>query len=218
MSFVARVNVGGILVLGVLLPASVLAQAMPDPCCGPNTLYMMLRMHGQDDVTYQRISDELSGERYPSLLSMQNVARRHSLHASAYRCDVTQLHELQLPAIAHWHQNTTGLSVASKEANEYGHFVLLTSVSEDGVHIVDGTSGARTPMSWKSFEDEWSGHILGVTPRRHSTAHWVAVVLVGVLAGLFYLDVVAKPKLTAGDAADASRPSEVLSSSTAEGS
>ncbi|BCR05075.1 hypothetical protein DESUT3_21440 [Desulfuromonas versatilis] len=85
-----------------------------------------------------------------SLLDLKNYAESLGFGGKGYQLEVTQLRELDRPAIVLInHQN-------------YNHFVVVKGISGDKVHIADPAKGNMV-KSLKEFQEMWNGILLAFT-------------------------------------------------------
>ncbi len=112
--------------------------------CGPNSLYMFVRMHGAT-VSYNEIEQNVKiSESGVSILQLRDTARSVGVQADVRR--YLRLHDLsrcRLPLIAHLHTETT----------TSGHFVLIVSIAESAVSFIDGTTGQLNTGTIHGLED-----------------------------------------------------------------
>ncbi|MGB0906151.1 MAG: peptidase domain-containing ABC transporter [Maricaulaceae bacterium] len=117
--------------------------------CGLACLAMVARYHGHDidlNILRKRHLVSLKGA---SLKSIISIAANLELGARPLRLDLEHLNELTLPAILHW---------------DFNHYVVMTKVGHDKVHIIDPGIGRRT-LSMKLFSESFTGVALELTPK-----------------------------------------------------
>ena len=119
--------------------------------CGPNALYLFLRLLGADvDLTDVDEHIEL-GRNGCSLLQLTNAAREFGLETTVVKGDLDDLKRLTMPAIA---------QLRGALAPTTGHFVVVTGVDQEGVHLIDGTTAAVDSYAQERFQTLWSGYLL----------------------------------------------------------
>lgn len=116
--------------------------------CGLACLTMVAHYHGyRTDLASLR-------RRYPvslkgtTLSSMIDVANRLELASRAVRLELEDLKQLRLPCILHW---------------SFNHFVVLKSVTADGVTIIDPAKGLRR-LSMNEVSAAFTGVALELWP------------------------------------------------------
>ncbi len=119
--------------------------------CGPNSLYLFLRLHGVA-VEYGEIDSIVDvGEHGVSMLQLRHAARSVGLSVDVRRYrEVATLRTCMLPVIGYLSQ-VTAVS---------GHFVLIQEVDEDYVGCIDGTTGRNIRFPLVQFGSLWSGYVL----------------------------------------------------------
>lgn len=96
--------------------------------CGAASLAMILAYHGRT-VSLADLRHEMGVSRDGvDALSILETAERHGLEAQGVQIDLDDLHELELPAIAHW---------------EFNHFLVLERLTPRGAIVVDPSHGRR---------------------------------------------------------------------------
>ncbi len=178
--------------------------------CGLACLAMIGRYHGHDiDLNVLR-KKHLVSMTGASLKSVMAVAGGLQLASRPLKVDLDQLHKLQLPAILHWDLN---------------HYVVLKSVKDDTVQIIDPGLGLRS-MTLSKVSDHFTGIALELTPtaefspiearlRPHLNLLWsrlvglkraifqtltLSIILqIAVLTAPFYLQLVVDGALPRGD-------------------
>jgi ABC-type bacteriocin/lantibiotic exporter with double-glycine peptidase domain len=125
-----------------LLLAREAAQPMesPLPGCGPGAVYAMLRLLGQQ-VTIEQVETAFESAGLPTRIRLQhsvadlaNVLRRFGVPAAIVESKGGNLQLPRLPAILHLEPRCRPCI-----PDDPGHFVVLHSVREDNVRIVDVT-------------------------------------------------------------------------------
>jgi predicted double-glycine peptidase len=124
--------------------------------CGPNSLYLLLKLWGRP-VPYGELEKDLPvEERGISMLQLRDAAQRHGLRATVCRYTMDELQNRPLPLIAHFPEEVAGKAG--------GHYVVVVKVvpqgDERGVWFIDGTNGQLTRFRWERFPAFWSGYVL----------------------------------------------------------
>lgn len=112
---------------------------------GLNTCYLLLRAHGLE-IDRDRLRSVLPDS--PSLLDLQQAAKRFEVDCLPVRGEFPQLAEQPVPLIASMRSSTSG---------DEGHFVLVTAFDEKSVDFVDGTTLLSSQMSAEAFSRAYSG-------------------------------------------------------------
>jgi len=119
--------------------------------CSVNSLYVFLRLHGQEP-TYAAIEERIPvGKRGTSLAEMRRCAAEFGLNTEVVKATPDALSSCPLPAIAHCEEQVGS-----------GHYVVVLSTKEDWVEFVDGTTGVRDYSPMTDFRKRWSGYLLVV--------------------------------------------------------
>ena len=116
--------------------------------CGLACIAMIGRYHGHDidlNVLRKRHLVSMTGA---SLKSIMAIAGSLQLAGRPLKVDLDQLHKLQLPAILHWDLN---------------HYVVLKSVKDEMVEIVDPGVGLRR-MKLSKVSNHFTGIALEISP------------------------------------------------------
>jgi hypothetical protein len=123
--------------------------------CGPNSLYMLLKVYDRPVSSSAFFRDMKPGAAGMSLTQLRDASVRLGLPAEVRRCTYEQLvGECRLPLIALLHP---WLEMAGQ--NE-GHYVLVVDANSEGVTIIDGTSGGRDHFLPEAFCREWKGYVV----------------------------------------------------------
>ncbi|NKZ01885.1 peptidase domain-containing ABC transporter [Nocardiopsis alborubida] len=116
--------------------------------CGIACLAMVLGAHGRS-VPVRRLREELdAGRDGVSAQALAMAAEEHGMRVRAYQAEPGALRGMTVPLIAHW-----GLS----------HFVVVESVGERYVRIVDPASG-RGRIPREEFDRSFTGIVLTMRP------------------------------------------------------
>ena len=142
----------------------------PTPACGANCMYFLLKLHGID-VSLEQMADEIPviGQG-ASLLDLKNAAEQNGMPVEVLEVTPDELARLELPLIA---------LMGTDPEKTPGHFVVLSSVTEEGVMGIDGTTTGRIALTATAFNKEFSGFVL--SPQR--TTDWLGIfrlVVIGV--------------------------------------
>ncbi len=118
--------------------------------CGPNAVYMLLRML-QMDCTYQQVSNQIPvSQDGASLLDMRDALNKLGCPSRVAKATPSQLSTISLPAIAH----------VETGSQTTGHYVLITQVGEKFVRVIDGSTAVSTNMTMSEFQAKWTGFLL----------------------------------------------------------
>ncbi len=146
--------------------------------CGPNSLYMLLKLQGRP-VTFPQVAQELgSDNKLTSLLELHKTAARFGLSTRIRRCPLEDLDRCTTPFIAH---TRTGYFLADAQI---GHYLLVLKVDGDVVQVVDGTTGVvfRTRRSRIASSNRWTGYVLEPTAVQQAWSEVISLNGVGLLA------------------------------------
>lgn len=116
--------------------------------CGLASLAMIARHHGRPLPLAELRATVPLGTQGLSLLSLKQAAEGIGFAGRAVCVGEQQLHEVALPAIAHW-------------AND--HYVVLYAVGSDS-YLVGDPAHAVVEMSQAAFRRQWSGSLLILQP------------------------------------------------------
>jgi len=132
--------------------------------CGPNSLYLLLRLLGRTDVTYADVLRNFSvGERGVSLADVKQVADRYGL-ATEMRKNIVadDLASARMPIILH-----VSASAPGKDGAATGHFIVLTNaivsrknVAEVTLDGIDSNNLRPTTYSLTGLRKRMSGFAL----------------------------------------------------------
>jgi predicted double-glycine peptidase len=126
--------------------------------CGPNSLYMLLRLRGHS-VSYEQVSRRLEiGPSGTSLLQLQRAAAALNVKAQVCRLTFEDFVRCPKPVIAHFRE------VPWSGADTAGHYVVVLDVDDSGVDILDGSFGTRRRCRLYGFQYYWSGYVLTIAP------------------------------------------------------
>jgi ABC-type bacteriocin/lantibiotic exporter with double-glycine peptidase domain len=123
--------------------------------CGPNSLYMLLRMCGRP-VTFEQVARQCgSDNRWTTMLELRDAADRLGLATRVRRGTLDDLDSFSLPFIAH---SRSQFGVAAND--NVGHYLLVVNVGETTVDFVDGTCGDLVSYPRDRFMKYWTGYLL----------------------------------------------------------
>jgi hypothetical protein len=140
--------------------------------CGPNALYVYLRLRGHA-VAYDDVLNSLPiGEYGTTLADLQRVAGEHGVRSAVIRATPETLASL-LPAVVH----------TEEKSRVTGHYSVVVGMSKDEVVMIDGTTASTTVVPLSEFTKDWSGYALvpdrGFPPWIRSIGEIVAAVVLG---------------------------------------
>lgn len=116
--------------------------------CGPNSLYVLLFMHGKAPDYNDLLSSFHLTSQGASAADLARVAGELGIPLTPVRADPQALTGLPLPAIVHYRQ----------PGSITGHYVVLLSVNRDGTYtVLECTRGRMERVSRGEFLDRWSG-------------------------------------------------------------
>lgn len=123
--------------------------------CGPNSLYMFLKMCGRE-VSYERVAALCgAGKRATAILELRDAASRLGLGTRIRRINDATLAHCRFPIIAHARHQ-----IGERRVGQIGHYVLVVSVDETSVSLIDGTCAALIRYPRDHFMEFTSGVIL----------------------------------------------------------
>lgn len=125
--------------------------------CGPNSVYLLLRLH-QIPVSYDDVARYIpSNVEGMSLLEMQQACADLGLPVEIRSCSVEELwNQFQGPVV--------GRIYTLYGSARYGHYVLVIRVDGDWATAVDPTSAELRRYPRATLGNVWSGYI--VVPKR----------------------------------------------------
>jgi hypothetical protein len=121
--------------------------------CGPNCLYMIMRLHGSA-AEYVEVVNAIRPSTAPDAQGASLADLVKAANDSAFPCQVKrygtarELAGCGLPLIAHF---------------AAGHYVVVLAVDDEYVRYMDGSSGATGRLRLGKFQSLWSGYV--VEPR-----------------------------------------------------
>lgn len=123
--------------------------------CGPNALYIFLRMHGWKGSAEVFFWEIAPGQLGLSLTELRDSSTRYGIPADVRCCTYEQLAEGNaLPLIAlmqPWRES---------DSRGAGHYVVVVDADPDGITLLDGTSGKQTRLSRDAFCHNWKGFVV----------------------------------------------------------
>ena len=138
--------------------------------CGLNAIYIMGRLQGVD-VKYNDIARAVPlSEHGASLLHLKEAGIELGMPCRVQKYSLQELLDAPTPFVAHFHKSASDIS--------NGHFVVVTSVSRNGIELIDGTTGQRATFGFERFPVFWSGYVL--EPRRDTALDAVNVSQVAI--------------------------------------
>ena len=122
---------------------------LPGRCCGPNSVYVLLRMHGIACKRSDVIARCNPNEHGCSVAALQTCSEAFGLRLRGVTVKREDLSSVHLPAIAH---------VGEPSA---GHYLVLLSVDNSAYACVDGTTGLYySQVGLGDFLRQWAGVLL----------------------------------------------------------
>jgi hypothetical protein len=160
--------------------------------CGPNAVYMLLRMTGHD-VQFASIMPETRRmAQGASLKDMRDELAIHGLATDLLRCEPADLPRIPPPFIMY--------TYPPKSPGELGHYVVAVAVNEETLQVVDATTGLEKTYRIEKISNIWDGIvILPLAPRLG--ASYIAAIAIVAGALLFYrhaASLVRRPQSTVG--------------------
>jgi ABC-type bacteriocin/lantibiotic exporter with double-glycine peptidase domain len=157
-------------------PAGELPPGGANRSCGPNSLYLLLRLSGAT-LSYHDVAPY-----YPthpngmSMLELKRACADFGLTADLRHCTQADLRVIPLPVIAHVHDGPEG---------EVGHYVVIFHrLGRDRIKAIDGTTGKIREFLIDKMDDIWKGNLLVPRPAMNYPIIVIGLlVLVSQLAG-----------------------------------
>lgn len=147
-------------------------ESAVEPDCGANCLYLFLALRGVPISREQALKEVPIAGQGASLLDLARACDKFGVSARALDVTPDQLAQLELPVIAR---------MSARDANS-AHYVVLTSVRDDDVSVIDGTSGEHYLVANWAFAQEFTGHVLG-QPLPSRRLLWIGVGVIVVELG-----------------------------------
>jgi ABC-type bacteriocin/lantibiotic exporter with double-glycine peptidase domain len=140
--------------------------------CGPNSLYMLLALHGVS-VDRRRMKEYIPSHREGmSLLELQEASNELGLKTEVRQCSIDELRRVfDSPVLAYLHKDS--------------HYVVVIAMTDESVTVLDGTTGERSAFSTQELSEVWSGYVLMPEGEDSSMRFLLALPLLGpVVIGL----------------------------------
>ncbi len=148
--------------------------------CGPNALYMFLAAHGMA-LPYEEIRARLAMKPEGcTMLALRDAATQCGIRARVVKCSAADLKHVALPAILHFNGRVNF-------GDNVKHYVLLTSVSDEGIEYLDGTTAWHEVITLKKFATISDGYVLercGTSDLGSISLLVSIIVLMGAVASL----------------------------------
>jgi ABC-type bacteriocin/lantibiotic exporter with double-glycine peptidase domain len=136
--------------------------------CGQNCIYMLLKLKGRS-VDFAKTSCLVpSGSDGMSLAEVRNAIVALGLSVEIRQLALT---DLSKPGVIPL------IILLNDSNNHHGHYVIVTNVHNDGVTVLDGTSGLPEDIGVNDLEEMWKGYAL--VPNRGTA--WI---ICSICAGL----------------------------------
>lgn len=160
--------------------------------CGPNVLYMLLKLQGRP-VTFQQVARELgSDNKLTSLLELRQAAARLGLPTRMRRCPLEDLDRCTMPCIAYTR------SEFARRDDQSGHYMLVLKVEGERIEVVDGSYGeVLRPRRFK-IAGIWTGYVLEPMVMQQTWTELITLNGVGLLAVLGAVLLVSRRRSPAG--------------------
>ena len=150
-------------------------SSVPPVRCAANAVYLTLRLCGDEvefDRVHQLLPDRPNG---CSLLEVKEAFQEFGHDAVVEKWTVEDLPNLNFPVIAHL-DSGEGTSLA-------GHFVVIRSIEDDRLNLIDGTTGNFDSVTMDWFDEQASGNIVrlqksSIFPRLGIAAIGLGVIVV----------------------------------------
>jgi hypothetical protein len=142
--------------------------------CGPNSLYLFLRLHNQE-ITLDEVNKVVPlGTHGTSLLQLKDSAAQLGVQTRIFRCTWDDLVHCPKPAIAYLNQFNEAVA---------GHYVVVLAADhEKNVDFIDGSDGVLYHNRHGFFTQGWTGYLL--IPASHSESHWDIVITLAFWASI----------------------------------
>jgi ABC-type bacteriocin/lantibiotic exporter with double-glycine peptidase domain len=155
--------------------------------CGINSLYLMLRLRGQD-VQYRDVENSLGwNPQGHSLSELQNTAANLAgqLELETVKGNYDFLQTVDLPVIAHFEEALQAV----------GHFVVIYAVNDRVVEYVDGTTAAPTKLERELFNDIWSGYLIVAKPSRQNYPRIIGIIAIVAFPAFLIVKILRRPSM-----------------------
>lgn len=139
--------------------------------CGINATYVLLRLKDVD-VSYTEILKGLKTDGNGTRLGdMRDYCVSHDVRLAIAKKTPDEITAIEMPIIAHLEPQTGN-----------GHYVVVLSIKDRIVELVDGTSGAVQVMPYAEFLSQWTGYVMVTTSTSdYKQAVGIAAATLGVL-------------------------------------
>jgi len=143
--------------------------------CGPNSLYLLLHLHG---VSVDRRQIEKYMPSYPdrmSLLRLKEACADFGLATEIRRCTLDELSQhIDTPMVAH-------VLPAHAPDAESGHFIVMFRDQSGSIKGVDATTGYFYQASSPVFQKKWKWNAYILLPVRQASTLEVAYLATGLI-------------------------------------
>lgn len=154
------------------IPAAIREQAMK---CGPNSLYVLLRLNGVQ-VSFDDVSRLLPiGAAGTNLRQMRDAAEKLGLDCEVRRLSTSELEALSVAVVAHCRSAQIG--------SQTGHFVVVLPGTGQVIEEIDGQSGRRRSVSRHYFKTVWTGYALVPNPTKNELLQFVVTLFFAAILG-----------------------------------
>lgn len=138
-------------------PTTSTAFPASDLICGPNSIYLLLRMRGVD-VSWEALRATLSSQSGPmSLQEVRDACHHFGLAVEVMHLSRADLVTCNLPIIALFPPVGTAT---------VGHYVVITTIRDGTATFVDGTTAKTQNLPFEQFIEQWSTY--AVVPSRQT--------------------------------------------------
>jgi ABC-type bacteriocin/lantibiotic exporter with double-glycine peptidase domain len=175
--------------LAPLMPATQLSDQTKDQlwvrhdlvACGPNSIYLLLRMHGIV-VPPERIEIFFpSNPKGMSLTEVRDACGSLGLESEVLHCSVSDLiANFPGPVIAY-----TNPFLGVRDA---GHFIVIFAVKDNSIYLLESTTGQIIETTPQKLEAKWRGYV--IIPKDHTftkSAFWSSIVFWALVGCVFIL-------------------------------
>jgi ABC-type bacteriocin/lantibiotic exporter with double-glycine peptidase domain len=162
---------------GALAPAAPGGEAPfgdANRVCGPNSLYVLLRLSGVA-LSYRDLARYYpSDPRGMSLLELRQACADFGLAADVRHCTQADLRVLSFPVIAHVHYGP------QRAGDHYA--VISRRLDNDRIEAIDGTTGKVHEFLIPKMDNIWEGDLL--VPRRAQDHRIIVICLLALVVQL----------------------------------
>lgn len=122
----------------------------PKPECGPNAMYVFLRLRNVA-CELEQLKRELPLEKDGvNMLALKGAANHYGVDVNVIQANPSQL-IAATPLIAR---------MQSGRSPQEGHYVVLTQINDELVQVIDSADGATIRMPRSTFDREFTGYAL----------------------------------------------------------